>query len=241
MSSPKRASNKCGMPSCKSKPSRGIAAFGIAHCNALRSNFGLDRTLVSRQHWFRNGRGINFCHEFGLATTKSIDKRHHGCGEFSKANPNLLGAILMFLSNKNIFQTAPCLETVPFFSGWCVSNKPSIRGFHHEGEGHKSAGKWPRKTSASEPKMSAHVNFFPKMKHQLCHKPLGRRMQTGRWQGPMRSNRCLAAKCLQLLSLNFEAVSPEIEWNDLFLWTIAEMFEQGGDVLTKVRTNDLRV
>ena len=49
--------------------------------------------------------------------------------------------------------------------------------------------------------------FFPKMKHQLCHKPLGRRMQTGRWQGPMRSNRCLAAKCLQLFFFYFEAVS----------------------------------
>lgn len=210
MSSPKRASNKCGMPSCKSKPSRAIAAcascFGFAHCNALRSNFGLDRTLVSRQHWFGNGRGINFCHEFGLATTKSIDKRHHGCGEFSKANPNYSGQSLCFYPPKTSSKRHPVWKLCRFFR---VDVFPTNLPYGVSITKAKGTKCW--QMTSEDLRFRAENfctrEFFPKMKHQLCNKPLGRRMQTGRWQGPMRSNRCLAAKCLQLFFFYFEAVS----------------------------------
>ena len=148
-------------------------------------------------------------HHF-LFGTKSIDKRHHGCGEFSKANPNLLGAILMFFSTKNIFQTAPCLETVPFFRVDVFPTNLPYGVSITKAKGTRCR-QMTREDLLFRPENVCTRQLFPKMKHQLCHKPLGRRMQTGRWQGPMRSNRCLAAKCLQLLCFYFEAVSPEIE------------------------------
>ena len=214
MSSPKRASNKCGMPSCKSKPSRAIAAcaryFGIAHCNALRNNFGLDRTLSHANIDSEMAAASIFVMNLALQQRNPLIRDTMVAESFPKRIPTYSGQSLCFYPPKTSSKRHPVWKLCRFFRvdvfptnlpyGVSITKAKGTKCWHMTKENLRFRAE---NVCTRE--------FFPKMKHQLCHKPLGRRMQTGRWQGPMRSDRCLAAKCLQLLCFYFEAVSPEIE------------------------------
>ena len=126
--------------------------------------------------------------------------------EFSKANPNYSGQSLCFYPPKTSSKRHPVWKLCRFFR---VDVFPTNLPYGVSITKAKGTKCW--QMTSEDLRFRAENfctrEFFPKMKHQLCHKPLGRRMQTGRWQGPMRSNRCLAAKCLQLFFFYFEAVS----------------------------------